>query len=96
MKDKRSRILEYIKSKNNESIMPRATNFSIEVLDNREMLLRGCKRILKYTEQQIILSTKVFDILVGGEDLRCATYHIDGVEIDGDIREIKFVLRGDL
>lgn len=90
----KSRILDYINHFREDGLLNGDLAFSLEMLDNTDMLLRGCRQIVKYTANEMILRAKRFDVSVSGEGLKCATYHLEGVEIEGEIREIKFILRG--
>ena len=68
--------------------------FSLEMISNSNLVLYGCRKILKYTASEMVFRAKSFDIAIGGEDLFCAVYHIDGVEITGKIEEIRFICEG--
>ena len=90
----RAGIFEYIKKCDEDSISARNLDFSIEMFGNSQLVLYGCRRILKYTFEEMILEAKNFDICISGHCLNCAAYHLHGVEISGEIEDIKFLLRG--
>lgn len=57
----------------------------------RELTLQGCREILEYGHERIVLSVSDPDaakITVCGEGLLCLSYHTDAVQIKGNIRQI--------
>lgn len=98
MKNKRGEkglgIFEYIKKHDNDGLLRVNLDFSMEMFGNTQIVLYGCRRILKYTYEEMILEAKNFDVSISGSCLNCAAYHIQGVEISGNIEDIKFILRG--
>ncbi len=83
-------FMDYIK-KNDEGLLGRNLDFSLEMFGNTSLVLYGCRRILKYTTEEMILRAKNFDVSVSGENLNCSVYHVQGVEISGVIEQIKFI-----
>lgn len=92
--NKRVGIFEYIKKCDDDSLLSRNLDFSLEMFGNTQLVLYGCRRILKYTFEEMILEAKNFDVSILGRCLNCCAYHIHGVEISGDIEDIKFIMRG--
>ena len=94
MKDKRLYLSQYLRALSHGDSLGGGYDFSAEIIDNRDMLIRGCKRILKYTSDEMILEAKRFNISVVGERLECLTYHTEGIEISGEIHGINFIFGG--
>ncbi len=86
----KNRLLQYIMD-NEDMLFSRDLAFSLEMFGNGHLVLYGCRKILKYSSSEMIFSAKDFDVSVAGEQLNCAVYHIQGVEISGDIRKIEFI-----
>lgn len=63
--------------------------FRLELRGRSEMYLCGCKKILKYSEEEMIIRTHGFDLVVQGEGLVCASFHCSGIVIEGNIQSIK-------
>ena len=95
-KKKRHGIFEYIKRRDSDQLFSWDLSFSLEMIGNSELMLYGCREIKKYSCEEMIFEAKNFDVSVSGECLNCAVYHVQGVEISGDIRSIKFIVRGEL
>ncbi len=88
---KKARLIEYIQKNDSDSLLSRDLDFSLEMFGNTQLVLYGCRRILKYSSEEMIFSSKKFDVLITGKLLNCAVYHIQGVEITGNIESIKFI-----
>lgn len=93
-KQKQHGIFEYIKRRDSDQLFSRDLSFSLEMVGNSQLILYGCREIKKYSCDQMIFEAKNFDVLVSGERLNCAVYHVQGVEISGDIQSVKFMARG--
>lgn len=87
---KKKRLLQYIKE-NDDGLFSRDLDFSLEMFGRTHLVLYGCRKIVKYTRDEMVFRAKDFDISVSGVNLSCAVYHVQGVEISGDIEEIKFI-----
>lgn len=63
--------------------------FRLELRGRGEMYLCGCKKILKYSEEEMVIRARTFDVVVQGEKLICASFHCSGIVIEGNIQSIK-------
>ena len=64
------------------------SGFSLQLRGEREMYVCGCRRILEYTPQKIVLALKGFSLVICGECLVCASYFERAVGIEGEIISI--------
>ena len=62
----------------------------LEMRGRGTLMLTGCRRIIKYTPQEIIIGTKDFFIVAAGSELICTTYHYGSVTVEGHICSISF------
>ena len=62
----------------------------IELRGRNTLFMQGCRRILKYSPEEMIMAAKGFSISVKGERLVCSTYHDGVVSIDGIISGVEF------
>lgn len=58
---------------------------SIEIRERRELCMRGCRRIIKYSPLVIILAGKGFEIKIRGEGLVCTSYNYGAITVEGEI-----------
>ena len=63
--------------------------FRLEMRGRRELYICGCRRILKYSEQEMVIRARAFDVFVEGERLVCASYHYSGITINGLVKNIR-------
>ena len=59
--------------------------FSVSMRGDREIYISGCRRILEYSRERIVLSIKEFCLIVCGENLICSSYFERSVGIEGRI-----------
>ena len=59
--------------------------FSLHMRGEREIYVSGCRRILEYSRERIVLSIKGFCLIVCGENLICSSYFERSVGIEGRI-----------
>jgi len=62
----------------------------IELRGRNTLTVSGCRRILKYSSEEIKLALKGFEVSVKGCGLLCTTYHYGTVGIEGCIGTIAF------
>ncbi len=63
---------------------------SVEIRKNREVNIRGCLKIEKYTPKLITVSIKSGFLNVTGNDLSCFSYSGRNIGISGKIRCVFF------
>lgn len=63
----------------------------IEMRGRNTLFVCGCRRIIKYSPEEIIFDTKDFCIVVDGSGLVCTTYHYGSVTVEGEICGINLV-----
>ena len=62
----------------------------IELRGRNLLFLCGCRRILKYTPELIVLSVKGGTVSVTGERLICTSYHSGTISLEGAISSVSF------
>lgn len=62
----------------------------IQVTDDKEIVLDGCRRVMEYNENHIKLELSSIGISVVGMQLKMKNYSIGGVVINGHIHSITF------
>lgn len=60
-------------------------SFTLEIRERRTVFVRGCRRIVKYSESEMIIAVRGFEVRVRGQGLTCSTYHLGAVTIEGEI-----------
>jgi sporulation protein YqfC len=61
----------------------------IELRGRNTLFMQGCRRILKYSPEEMVMAAKGFAVIVKGERLVCSTYHDGAVSIDGMIASVE-------
>lgn len=64
--------------------------FRLEIRGRNQLFIWGCRRILKYSEDEMVMSAKGFSVAIRGERLICSAYHEGGVSIEGYICGVDF------
>ena len=67
-------------------------DFHIELRGRNTLFMQGCRRILKYSPEEMIMSAHGFDVVIGGERLICSTYHGGTVTVEGNVLSVRFTL----
>jgi hypothetical protein len=62
-----------------------ARDSSIEIRERRELCMRGCRRIIKYSPDEMILAGRGFEVRIRGEGLVCTSYNYGAVTVEGEI-----------
>ena len=60
-------------------------NVRVEICGRNQMYLHGCRRIIKYSAEEMILSTSAALVRVRGKRLICSAYYGGTVCIEGYI-----------
>ena len=71
------------------------SGFDIEMRGRKLLFLQGCRRIIKYSPEEMILAAKGFNVSIKGESLICTTYHGGAVTVEGRIDKIDFTAEED-
>lgn len=69
--------------------MQSARGDTLEVCGRESMLVRGCRKILLYSTEEIRLLLHSYILTVRGRDLYCTSYFSDAVSIDGHISSLE-------
>ncbi len=59
--------------------------FRVEMRGTRLLYIYGCRRILKYSRDEMIVAAKAFAVTVSGTDLTCSFFYGGTVAIEGII-----------
>ena len=76
------------------SSMPRTDSFGVVLTGRREAVVTGCRRILHYGEDEMILALAKGKLRVRGNGLFCYSFEGGAVTLRGVIGEI--LLEGDV
>ena len=63
----------------------------IEIRGQNKLLLQGCRRILKYGEEEMLLDLGKTRLRVSGERLWCTSFISGALGVGGHISSIQFV-----
>ena len=74
----------------------RQKHSDIQITDNREIVLDGCRRVLEYNENHIKLELPSIGLSIVGIKLKMRNFSIGGVIIKGDIHSITFISKEEL
>lgn len=66
-------------------------DFRLEIRGRNTLIMYGCRRILKYTPEEIVISAKGFAVSIGGQRLICSTFHNGVISIEGYISSTRFI-----
>ena len=73
------------------------THCRMELQGDRVLWLQGCRDIEEYSPTCMVLRVRdatLARVCVRGEGLLCCSYHEDGVEITGEIRQVQLCGEG--
>jgi sporulation protein YqfC len=65
-----------------------------ELRGRNDIMVRGCRKILKYTPTNIILQMKSSAFSICGDRLVCMSYYVGAVGIKGRIDRMEFLEEG--
>ena len=89
-KEEKRGFIEYLSMKAELPSDAVAGEVRIELRGRNLLFLCGCRRILKYTPELIVLSVKGGTVSVTGERLICTSYHSGTISIEGAISSVSF------
>jgi len=93
---KNEKITEINKSRKNlrDILMPEVTSFygtQIEILNNNEVVVEGCKGILEYDNNSIRLNLGKMSVKFTGDNLIITCMNSDNIVIKGFITSVEFM-----
>ena len=59
--------------------------FSVEIRERSVLYMRGCRRIIKYSPEEMIMAARGFEVRIRGERLICTSYNCGAITVEGDI-----------
>ena len=65
--------------------------FALTLSGQRELTLLGCRHILTYSEEEILLSMGRRTLRVGGRGLLCASFAAGALTVTGEIDTLSFL-----
>ena len=83
-------IIEYLSIKAELPSDVLSGEMRIELRGRNTLFVHGCKRIIKYSAEEMILGMKNTELHIAGERLICTTYHSGVVTVEGFIKKISF------
>ena len=87
---KKPRIIEYLSTKAELPSDAMTGSFLLEIRGRNVLFIQGCRRIIKYSSEHMILAVKGFEVSIAGERLICSTYHDGTVSIEGYVNSVQF------
>lgn len=63
----------------------------VEIRGRNSIIVRGCRKIVKYSTENIVLKMKRDLIEITGKKLTCLTYFSGAVSVEGVIDSLSFV-----
>ena len=62
----------------------------IEIRGRNSVVVRGCRRILVYSDTKVVLKTRKDIVSVEGKRLTCISYLVGAVSVEGFIDSVNF------
>ena len=87
---RRGGIVEYLSVKAELPSDVLSGEMRIELRGRNTLFVHGCKRIIKYSAEEMILGMKSTALHVAGDRLICTTYHSGVVTVEGFVKKISF------
>ena len=88
--NKKKGLIEFLSVKTSLPSDLLAGGFRLEIRGRNSIICFGCKRILKYSPNNIVISAKDFLIGIRGQRLICTAYHEGAICIEGFIEKVEF------
>ncbi len=60
-------------------------DFSVEIRERSTLFMRGCRRIVKYSADEMVMAARGFEVRIRGRGLICAAYHYGAITVEGEI-----------
>ena len=83
-------FFEYLAIKGDISCDTFNGELHVEMRGLNTMYVQGCRRILKYSPEEMILAAKGTEVCIKGERLVCSSYHDGTVCVNGKIDAVLF------
>lgn len=74
----------------------RQKHSDIQITDNREIVLDGCRRVVEYNENHIKLELPSTGVSIVGMQLKMRNFSIGGVIIKGLIHSVTFISKEEI
>ena len=74
----------------------RQKHSDIQITDNKEIVLDGCRRVVEYNENHIKLELPSMGVSIVGMQLKMRNFSIGGVIIKGQIHSITFISKEEI
>lgn len=68
----------------------------IQITDNNEMILDGCRKVIRYDENEICLELPTMGIKIVGMKLKMNNFSVGGVIIEGELHSVTFISKEEL
>lgn len=68
----------------------------IQITDNSEIVLDGCRRVIEYNENNIVLELPTICISVVGMELSMRNFSVGGVVITGKLHSVTFISKEEI
>ncbi len=68
----------------------------IQITDASEIILDGCRRVIEYNENNIVLELPTIGVSVVGTELDMRNFSIGGVVITGKLHSVTFISKEEL
>ena len=82
-------LIEYLATKAELPSDVLTGEFRIELRGRNTLFMQGCRRILKYSPEEMKIAAKGFEISIKGRRLVCSAYYGGNITVDGFIEGIE-------
>ena len=74
----------------------RQKHSDMQITDNKEVILDGCRRVVEYNENHIKLELPSMGVSIVGMQLKMRNFSIGGVIIKGQIHSLTFISKEEI
>lgn len=74
----------------------REKHSELQITDNSEIVLDGCRRVIRYDENVICLELAAIGIEIVGMKLKMHNFSVGGVIIEGEFHSLKFISKDEI
>ena len=86
----RRTLLEYLTVTGDVGGDSLAGDIYLEMRGKNSLLVKGCRRILQYSPERIVLEVRKETLTIEGKRLVCTSYHSGSIGIEGVIFSLSF------